>query len=62
MDVNFELCEAYYSDNDDCNGSEDEISIDENVMSEEEDNSDHSKEGLSGVSESDDGNSRSSDE
>ena len=62
MDVNVELCEAYDSDNDDCDGSDYESNSDENVMSEEEDNSDNSKEGLSDVSESDDGNSISSDE
>ena len=61
-DVNVELCEAYESDNYDCDGSDDESSSDEIVMSEEDDDSDDSKEGLSDVSESDDGNSRSSDE
>ena len=62
MDVNVELCEAYDSDNDDCDGSDDESNSDDNVMSEEEDDSDNSKEGLSDVSESDDGNSISSEE
>ena len=62
MDVNVELCEAYESNNDDCDGSDDESNSDDNVMSEEEDNSDDSEEGLSDVSESDDGNSISSDE
>ena len=62
MDVNVELCEAYDSYNDDCNGSDDESSSDDNVISEEEDDCDYSEEGLSHVSESDDGNSRSSDE
>ena len=60
MDVNVELCEAYGSDNDDCDGSDDESSSDDNEMSEEEDDSDNIKYGLSDVSESDDGNSRSS--
>ena len=62
MDVNVELCEAYDSDNDDCDGYDDESSSDDNVMSGEKDNSDDSEEVLSDVSESDDGNSRSSDE
>ena len=62
MDVNVELCEAYDSDNDDCDGSDDESNIDENVMNEEEDGNDDSEEGLSDVSENDDGNSISSDE
>ena len=62
MDINVELCEAYDSDNDDCDGSGDEISSDDNEMSEEEDDSDNSEEGLSDVSGSDDGNSRSSEE
>ena len=62
MDVIVELCEAYDSDNDDCDGYDDESSSDDNVMSEEEDDSDDSKEGLSDVSENDNGNSRSSDE
>ena len=60
MDVNVELCEAYYSDNDDYDGYDNESSSDDNEMSEEEDNSDDSKEVLSDVSESNDGNSRSS--
>ena len=30
MDVNVELCEAYDSDNDDCDGSDDESSSDDN--------------------------------
>ena len=34
MDVDVELCDAYDSDNDDCDGSDDESSSDENVMSE----------------------------
>ena len=42
--------------------NDNEISSDENEMSEEEDDIDNSKEGLSDVSESDDGNYRSSDE
>ena len=42
--------------------SDDESSSDENEMIKEEDYSDNSKEGLNDVSESDDGNSRSSDE
>ena len=58
IDINVELCEAYDSDNDDCDGSDDESSSDDNEMSEEEDNSDDSKEVLSDVSESNDGNSR----
>ena len=62
MDVNVELCEAYDSDNDDCDGSEDESSSDDNVMSEEEDDSYDSEEVLIDGSESDNGNSRSSDE
>ena len=62
MDVNVILCEAYDSDNDDCDGSENESSSDDNDMSEEEDDSDNIKEGLSDVSESDDENSRNSDE
>ena len=62
IDVNVELCEAYDSDNDDCDGSEDESNSDDNFMSEEEDDSDDSEEGLSEVTESDDGNSRISDE
>ena len=62
MDVNVELCEAYDSDNHDCDGSDDESNSDGNVMSEEEGDSDNSEEGLSYVSESDDGNSIISDE
>ena len=62
MEVNVELGEAYDSDNDDCYGSDDESSSDKNEMSEEEDDSDNIKEGLSDVSESDDENSRNSDE
>ena len=62
MDVNVELFEAYDSDNDDCDGSDDESSRDDNEMSEEDDDSDDREEGLRHVSESDDGNSRSSDE
>ena len=46
MDVNVELCEAYDSDNDEFDGSEDESNIDDNVMSVEEDDSDNSEEGL----------------
>ena len=62
MDVNVELCEAYDSGNDDCDGYADESNSDENVMSKEEYASDNSEEVLSDVSESDDGNFRSSDE
>ena len=62
MDVIVELCEAYDSDNDDCDDSDDHSRSYDNVMSEEEDDSDDSKEGLSDVSENDNGNSRSSDE
>ena len=62
MDVNVELCEAYDSDNDECDGSDDESSSDDNVMSEEEDDSDDIEEGFSDVSESDNGNSTNSDE
>ena len=62
MDVNVEICEAYDSDKDDCDGSDDKSNSDDNVMSEEEDDIDDSEEGLSGVSDSDDGNSISSDE
>ena len=62
MDVNVELCEAYDSDKDNCDGSDNESNSDDNVMSEEEDNSDDIKEGLSDVSEGDDGNSISSEE
>ena len=43
MDVNVELCEAYDSDNDDCESSENKIISDENVMSEEEYDSGDSK-------------------
>ena len=43
MNVNVELCEAYDSDNDDCDGSEDESSSDDNEMIEEEGDSDDSK-------------------
>ena len=56
MDVNAELCESYESDNDDCDGSDNYSSSDENMMIEEQDNSDNSEEGLSDVSESDNGN------
>ena len=56
IDVIVELCKAYDSDNDDCYGSDDEISSDDNEMSEEEDNIDDTEEGLSDVSESDDSN------
>ena len=62
MDVNDELCQAYESDNDDCDGSDDESSSDDNDMSEEEDDSDDSEEILRDVSDSVDGNSRISDE
>ena len=62
MDINVELCEAYDSDNDDCDGSDDKISSDDNQMSEEEDDSDYREEVLSDVSESDDGNSTCSDQ
>ena len=62
MDVNFELCDDYDSDNDDCDGSDDRSSIYDNDISEEEDDSDDSEEVLSDVSESDDGNSINSDE
>ena len=62
MNVNVELCEAYDSDKDDCDGSYNKSNSDDNVMSEEEDDSEYRKEGLSDVSESDDGNSISSDE
>ena len=61
MDVNVELCEDYDSDNDDCDVSDYESSSDGNEMSEEEDDSDDIEEVFSDVSESDDGNSRSSD-
>ena len=62
MDFNVELCDACDSDNYDCDGSGDESSIDYNVMREEEKNSEDIEEVLSDVSESDDGNFRSSDE
>ena len=62
MDVNVELCEAYDSENDECDGSNNESSSDDNVMSDEEDDSDDSKQGLIDVSEIDDGNSACSDE
>ena len=62
MDVNVELCEAYDSENYDCYSSDDESNSDENVMNEEEDKNDDSKEGLSDISEIDDRNSISSDE
>ena len=61
-DVNVEICEAYDSDNDDCDGSDYERSSYDNGTSDEEDDSDDRGEGLSDVCESDDGNSRSSDE
>ena len=35
MDVNVEFFEAYDSDNDECDGSDDESSSDDNYMSEE---------------------------
>ena len=44
MDVHVELFEVYDSDNDDCDGSDDKSSSDENVMSEGEDDSDDSEE------------------
>ena len=62
MDVNVELCEAYYSDNDDCDGYDDESSSYDNDISEQEEDSDNIEEVLSDVSESDDGNSTYSDE
>ena len=62
MDVNVELCEAYDSDNDDCDDSDYESSSYDNEMSQEKEDSDDIKEGLSDVSESEDRNSRSSDE
>ena len=62
MDFNVELCEAYDSYNDYCDGSYDESSSDDNEMSEEEDYSDNSEEGLSDVSKNDDDNSTCSDE
>ena len=40
MDVNVELCKAYDSENDDCDGSDDESISDENEMSYKEDDSD----------------------
>ena len=43
IDVNVELCEAYDSDNDDCDGSDNESSSDDNDMSEEDDDSDDRK-------------------
>ena len=43
MDVNVELCEAYDSDNDDCDGSDNESSSDDNDMSEEDNDSDDRK-------------------
>ena len=62
MDVNVELCDAYDSDNYDFDGSDYESIRDDNDISEEEDDSDNSEEVLSDVSESDNGNYRSSDE
>ena len=62
MDVNVELCEAYDSSNNYFDGYDDESDSDYNFMSEEEDASDDSEEGFSDVSESDDGNSISTDE
>ena len=62
MDVNVELCEDYDSDNDGCDGHDDESSSDDNEMIQEEEDSDNSKEEMSDVSESDDGNSTCSDE
>ena len=62
MDVNVELCEAQDSDNDDCEGSDDESSSDKNEKSEEEDDSDNTEDGLSNVSKSDDGDSTCNDE
>ena len=62
MNVNVELCEAYDSDNDDCDGYDNESIRGDNDMSEEDNDSDYSEEGLSDVSERDDGNSRNSDE
>ena len=62
MDFYVEFCVAYDSENDDCDGFDNKSSSDDNDMSQEEDNSDDSKEGLSDVCESDDGNSISSDE
>ena len=54
IDVNVELCDAYDSDNYDCDGSDNESNSDENVISEEENNINDSEEGLSDVRESDD--------
>ena len=62
MDVNVELCEGYDSDNDGCDGSDDKSSSNVNGMSEEEEDSDDSEEGLSDVSESNDGDFTCSDE
>ena len=62
MYVNIELCKAYESDNDECDGSEDDSSSADNEMSEEEDDRDDIEDWLSDVSESEDGNSRSSDD
>ena len=61
MDVNVELCDAYESDNNDCDGYDNESNSDDNMMSEEQEYSENSEEGLSEVSESGDGNSISSD-
>ena len=61
MDVNVEICQAYESENYDCDGSDDESNSDDNVIIEEEDYSDDSEEGLSDVSEIDDSNSIISD-
>ena len=44
MDFNVELCEAYNSDNDECDGSDDERSSDYNEISDEEDDSYDSEE------------------
>ena len=60
--VNVELCEAYDSDNYDCDVSDNESSSYDNEMSEEQDDSDDSKEGFSDVSESDDKYSTCSEE
>ena len=62
MDVNVELFEDYDSDSYYCDIYYDESSSEDNQMSEEEDDSDDTEEGLSDVSESDDGNSTCSDE
>ena len=43
MDVNVELCEGYDSDNDGCDGSDDQSSSNDNGMSEEEEDSDDSE-------------------